>query len=363
MSKLESIAVGGVEFGTDEELFQFRFRLLHVSLLLGVVFSGALVLADWWGLNEQGRIHFAVLEAFFLVNLILAILLWGRKDRFAAVAWSFFVVWFLVDMSALCFIPKNELRPIWFFVQVGVVYAILGTSAGLFTAVLALVTIVGANRYLPVPFSSNAMVTLVFSLCAVTVFLHVYTKRLIAYHQHVTEANAVLREMSSRDPLTGIHNARAFYETSDYLIRQAQRAGAPFSVLFVDLDHFKSINDRYGHEAGDAVLKEVADCLAKYTRGSDALGRIGGDEFLILLPHTDLSGAKLLADKLRQNVETLMPSIGSSRIRVTVSIGVARNQADRESMAKIKQHADQAMYQAKAAGRNCVMTLEDLQAA
>jgi diguanylate cyclase (GGDEF)-like protein len=328
-----------------------------------VVFSGALVLADWWGVNDQGRIHLAVLEAFFLNNLVLTILLWGRKERFVAVAWSFFAVWFLVDVSALCFIPKNEFRPIWFFVQVGVVYTILGTSSGLFTAVLALATIVAANRYLPVPFSSNAMVTLVCSLCAVSVFLHSYTKRFIAYRQRVTEANELLREMSSRDPLTGIQNARAFYETSDHLVHDAQRSGAPFSVLFVDLDHFKSINDRYGHDAGDAVLKEVAACLAKHTRRSDVLGRIGGEEFLMLLPHTDLSGAKLVAEKLRQNVEALMPSIGATRIRVTVSIGVARNQADHESIADIRRQADQAMYRAKAAGRNRVMALEDLEAA
>jgi diguanylate cyclase (GGDEF)-like protein len=363
MSKRESIAVGGVEFGTDEELFQFRFRLLQVSLAVAVFFSGVLILANWWGLNDQGRTHLTVLEAFFLNNLALTILLWGRTDRFVPVAWTFFVVWFLVDVSALCFIPNNEFRPVWFFVQVAVVYTILGTSAGLFTAVLALITIVGANRYLPVPFSSNAMVTLVFSLCTVSVFLHFYTKHFIAYHQRVTEANAVLREMSSRDPLTGIQNARAFYETSDHLVHDALRSGAPFSVLFVDLDHFKSINDRYGHDAGDAVLKEVAACLAKQTRRSDALGRIGGDEFLMFLPHTDLSGAMLLADKLRKDVEALMPSIGPARIRVTISIGVVRNQTEHESMADIKRQADQAMYRAKAAGRNRVMPLEDLEAA
>jgi diguanylate cyclase (GGDEF)-like protein len=360
MVKLKSFPIGGVEFGTGEEYFQFRFRLLHVSLAVAIVFSGALVLASWLGVNDQGRIHMVSLHVFFLVDLALAIFLWGRKDRFVVVAGAFFVAWFLVDVSALCFIPRNEFRPIWFFVQVMVVYTILGTGVGLVTAVLTLVTFVVSNRYLPTPFSSNAMVTMIFSLCASSAFLHFYTKRFIAFHRRVTEANELLREMSCLDPLTGIRNARAFNETSEHLIREAQRYGTPFSALFIDLDHFKAINDRYGHEAGDMVLKEVAVCLTKCSRESDLLGRIGGEEFFMLLPHTDLPGAMVLAEKLRQSVEALMPSIGEVRIPVTVSIGVARSQPDHKSISDIKRRADQAMYLAKSAGRNRVMAIDSL---
>lgn len=358
MRKIGSIVIGGVEFGAGEEYFQFRFRLLHVSLVVAVVFCGALVLANWLGVNDQGSVHVVSLHIFFLVDLVLAIYLWGRKDRFAVVAGIFFAAWFLVDVSALCFIPQNEFRSIWFFVQVMVAYTTLGTSVGLFTAVLTLVTLIVANRYLLVPFSSNAMVTMLFSLCASSAFLHFYTKRFLAFNQRVTEANELLREMSCRDPLTGIRNARAFYETSDHVICEARRYGTPFSALFIDLDHFKSVNDRYGHEAGDMVLKDVAVCLTKCSRESDLLGRIGGEEFLMLLPHTDMAGATLLAEKLRQSVEALMPSIGEIRIPVTVSIGVARNQPDHKSIADIKRQADQAMYLAKAAGRNRVTALD-----
>jgi diguanylate cyclase (GGDEF)-like protein len=356
--KYESITAPRAELGTSEDYLKFRFRLLYVSLVVAIAFSGALILANWLGLNDQGRIHLRSIEVFFAVDLALAIYLWGGKDRFAVVAGLFSVAWFLVDVSALCFLSNNEFRAIWFFVQIMVTYIILGTIPGLLMAVLTFVTLVVANKYVPAPFSSNAMITMLFSLCASSAFLHFYTRRFVAYHQHLTEANELLQDLSSHDPLTGVLNARAFNEDGDFLIRSASRVGIPFSALFVDLDHFKAINDRYGHEAGDMVLKEVAACLARQTRESDLLGRIGGEEFLMLLPNTDLPGAKLLAEKLRQHIEELMPSVGATRIPITVSIGVAKNHAGRESMADIRREADQAMYRAKTEGRNRVTTLE-----
>jgi diguanylate cyclase (GGDEF)-like protein len=358
MLKPGKIVIGGVECDADDEYFQFRLRLLQVSLIVATLFSGALVLAHWSGVNDQGSIHFIDLQIFFLVDLVLTIYLWGHKQRFAAVARIFLAVWFLANLSALCFLVNNEFRSIWFFVQITVAYTILGTSAGTSMAILTLLTLIVANRYLPAPFSSNAMVTMLFSLCASSTFLHFYTKRFIAFQRRLTEANALLRDMSCHDPLTGIWNARAFNETSEQVIREALRYGTPFSALFIDLDHFKLVNDTHGHEAGDMVLKEVAACLAKNSRESDLLGRVGGEEFLMLLPRTDLAGAVLLAEKLRHGIETLRLSFGETRIPVTVSIGVARNQPDHKSIADIKRQADQAMYLAKQGGRNRVTAFD-----
>jgi diguanylate cyclase (GGDEF)-like protein len=363
MPKPEKIVIGGVECDADDEYFQFRLRLLQVSLIVATLFTGALLLAHLSGVNDQGRIHFIDLQVFFLVDLVLTIYLWRHKERFAAVAGTFLTVWFVINLSALCFLVNNEFRSIWFFVQITVAYTILGTSAGTSMAILTLLTLIVANRYLPAPFSSNAMVTMLFSLCASSTFLHFYTKRFIAFQRRLTEANALLRDMSCHDPLTGIWNARAFNETSEQVIREALRYGTPFSALFIDLDHFKLVNDTHGHEAGDMVLKEVAACLAKNSRESDLLGRVGGEEFLMLLPRTDLAGAVLLAEKLRHGIETLRLSFGETRIPVTVSIGVARNQPDHKSIADIKRQADQAMYLAKQGGRNRVTAYHQVAAA
>lgn len=143
------------------------------------------------------------------------------------------------------------------------------------------------------------------------------------------------------------------------MIEVARRQRTPYAVLFVDLDHFKSINDTHGHAAGDVVLKSVADCLARSLRASDALGRIGGEEFSIFLPNTDAAGAAKLAENIRSAIESLMPSIGERSLKVTASIGVARNSHSEQTMLEIQKTADQAMYRAKAAGRNRVSSVDE----
>lgn len=358
MVKSARTVIDGVECDANDEYFRFRFLLLQVSLVVATLFSGALVLAHWTGVNNQGHIHSVNLQIFFLIDLLLTIYLWNRKERFMAVARVFFPAWFLINLSALYFLTNNEFRSIWFFVQIMVSYTVVGTAAGNTTAILTVLTHILANRYLQAPFSSNAMITMVFSLCAISAFLHFYTNRFLAFQNRLTRANVLLHDMSSRDPLTGIWNARAFNETSDHVIREALRYDMPFAALFIDLDHFKAINDHYGHEAGDVVLKEVATCLATNSRESDLLGRIGGEEFLMLLPRTELAGAMLLAEKLRLSVEALTPTFGETSIPVTVSIGVARNQPDHKSIADIKRQADQAMYLAKEGGRNRVTAFD-----
>jgi diguanylate cyclase (GGDEF)-like protein len=169
------------------------------------------------------------------------------------------------------------------------------------------------------------------------------------------ESNERLYHLAMHDTLTGVLNARAYYEVCDRLIASARRSQRPYSVLFVDLDHFKSINDHHGHAAGDLVLKAVAETLGQTLRESDVLGRIGGEEFSVFLPETSRDAAVIAAENLRAAVERLCPSIGGGeRLRITASIGVAGNTREGEDMHVIQQRADQAMYHAKAAGRNRV---------
>ncbi len=152
-------------------------------------------------------------------------------------------------------------------------------------------------------------------------------------------------------------NARAYYAICDKLIQGALRDHSAFSVLFIDLDHFKKINDQYGHEAGDTVLKVIARCLGEQIRGSDYLGRVGGEEFSVFLPHTSFEQAMVVAEKIRAAVEAAMPDIGSQRLRTTASIGVASRQTHHSTMKSIQAEADHAMYAAKKAGRNRVSAL------
>jgi diguanylate cyclase (GGDEF)-like protein len=357
MLKIKSMSDGEKEFGAEKDYFQFRFHLLRISLWVAITFSGALILAEWLELNHQASIHLISIEIFFLSDVALSIYLGTRKDRFAIVAFLFFTAWFLVNLSALYFLSNNEFRAIWFFVLILVAYTILGLSPGLLATILSFITLIVANKFLLAPFSSNAMVTILFSLCASSAFLYSFTKRFATYRQHLKEVNNELHDLASHDPLTGTLNARAFYEKAELMARLALRTKTTFSMLFMDIDHFKLINDRYGHEVGDIVLQEFVGCLTAYIRETDLLGRIGGEEFLLLLPGTKLDGAQQLAEKLRQKVEDLTPLIGETQIPFTTSIGIAVSRAGHDTITTLKQEADQAMYQAKAQGRNCVKTL------
>lgn len=173
------------------------------------------------------------------------------------------------------------------------------------------------------------------------------------------EANHKLSRLASQDTLTSLFNTRAYYEAAEEIFLLAQRTHAPFSTLFLDLDHFKQINDTYGHSTGDIVLSQVAKCIKETCRTSDVIGRVGGEEFSVFLPETDHSGAMALAEKLRHKIEQLTILVEENSLTITVSIGVASNKEHYQSVADIQRDADHAMYYAKKTGRNKVVSLRN----
>ncbi len=158
------------------------------------------------------------------------------------------------------------------------------------------------------------------------------------------------------DPLTRIYNRRYFLEALDAEFKRAKALHTDFSVLFFDLDHFKKVNDTYGHDAGDYVLKEFSGLVrAGYLRPKDVFARFGGEEFVVLLANTSAKAASELAEKIRAAVETHAFIYEGKRIPVTSSMGVAELTADIESAQTLLKMADKALYSAKAGGRNRVV--------
>ncbi|CAA7627890.1 Response regulator containing a CheY-like receiver domain and a GGDEF domain [Candidatus Terasakiella magnetica] len=166
-----------------------------------------------------------------------------------------------------------------------------------------------------------------------------------------------LRVLATTDPLTSALNRRAFFIAAEQEMERALRYGNALSVVMIDLDHFKRINDRYGHATGDAVLKETVETLRQGMRDLDVLGRLGGEEFAILLPETPLTGALELAERLRQAVEAQVISQSETKeeIRLTISQGVAERGWNEAAFDQMLARADTALYRAKEAGRNRVM--------
>ncbi|MBK6511438.1 MAG: diguanylate cyclase [Haliea sp.] len=165
----------------------------------------------------------------------------------------------------------------------------------------------------------------------------------------VAERTRDLEKLASRDSLTNLLNRRELTRVLDIEIGRAQRQQQPLCVLMLDFDHFKHINDEYGHQAGDNVLKASADSLNDCSRKTDFIGRIGGEEFVIVLPNTDYETALILAERYRDRIE----KTSADGIQFTCSIGVADLQHG-EQMEKLLQRADQALYAAKNSGRNTV---------
>jgi diguanylate cyclase len=171
---------------------------------------------------------------------------------------------------------------------------------------------------------------------------------------HAAHAAADLQ--AKTDPLTGINNRRAFLDHGEHIIRYCERHELALSAIVMDIDHFKSINDTLGHFAGDIVLRHVGEILWKTFRRSDVCGRIGGEEFAVILPHTLERDALLIAEKLRRTIAETTIHCGDQRLNITVSIGVADASFD---LTTLLVHADKAMYRAKAQGRNQVVCHEE----
>lgn len=164
-----------------------------------------------------------------------------------------------------------------------------------------------------------------------------------------------LRESTMRDPMTALHNRRFLEESVDMLVGQAVRRKSGFTVMMLDIDYFKSINDTYGHDAGDAMLKALAEMLTRSVRSSDYVIRYGGEEFLILLQETTGEAATAVAEKIRSAVAELKVQTSGGILQKTISIGISCYPDDSDTFWQVVKFADVALYHAKETGRNRVI--------
>ena len=180
--------------------------------------------------------------------------------------------------------------------------------------------------------------------------------KIVRLQRELLHKNEMLERLSTTDPLTGLRNRRYLSDILAVEFLRARRFGSPLSVVMVDLDEFKAINDRHGHAAGDAVLGHVGDLLASRLRGSDHGGRYGGEEFLIVLGGTDASGGLVFAERLRSGIEECeICDDNGTVLEATASLGVAELRPGHQTPGDLVSEADQALYRAKQGGRNQVV--------
>ncbi len=188
--------------------------------------------------------------------------------------------------------------------------------------------------------------------------------RILKLEQSLKNANEEIRLLSISDPLTGCFNRSYLNEHFPYELRQAERYSHPLSVVLADIDHFKAVNDTYGHQAGDEVLKVFADCIIRQIRKKvDWVVRYGGEEFLIVLPETGCEGAHSMAERLRMTVAERKINLNGAQISITASFGGASakfsmNRVQGVDMDKLISQADEQLYRSKEEGRNRVNLVE-----
>ncbi|MGH8222109.1 MAG: GGDEF domain-containing protein [Woeseiaceae bacterium] len=165
-----------------------------------------------------------------------------------------------------------------------------------------------------------------------------------------------LRNQAAQDPLTGLYNRRHVFGVVNDELKRYQRYGEPFSLILIDADHFKRINDRHGHCAGDSGLRLIAKVCRNTVRETDVLGRFGGEEFIIVLPHTKVSEAQVVAQRICETMRRTGLNLRGGTVAITLSLGVAEVGPNVESFDELLKAADRALYKAKRDGRDRVAT-------
>lgn len=353
---IRNFLASGMHFDDSEENLAFRIRFLNAVALIAILASISFILLDVFEIRWLDKItrRFTELEA--LTGLCLIWNLRGRKHAYKRSAWILLAVSYLTFCSALLYIVNDELRPVWFLIWVVAAYVMLGKKVGLATTLLSMLTIVCAKYLFDVIISNAALYTFFLTMGVASGMTYAYTSLANSYFSRISEHLNQLRELANKDPLTGLWNLRFFSDASNNLFAICQRNKQAICLLFIDIDHFKLINDNHGHQSGDHVLQEIAALIACGVRKSDLVGRIGGEEFVVLMPDTDLNGAYLRAEKLRLAAQDLRGLIHSDPGRaLTISIGIADAYASETSIIDMQKRADLAMYEAKRRGRNRVV--------
>ncbi len=193
------------------------------------------------------------------------------------------------------------------------------------------------------------------AISARTAELRVANERLTQQLAEIEALQAQLHEQANRDHLTGLYNRRYLQDTLEREVSRAARQASPLSIVIMDIDHFKAINDRFGHAAGDRMIQALAGQLHAHTRGGDVACRYGGEEFLVVLPGASLTAAQARAEHWRAAFQAQQVPSPAGALQATLSLGVAAFPAHGPTGEDVVRRADQALYIAKAQGRNRVV--------
>ncbi len=336
-------------FDTTVGLFETGQRSMMLYLLLWT----AAVLVLFAGLQWQdGNWLFAGLESSASLLLAFAAL---RVRRMSRITWLIYAYLLPTNAFLLYIIVMPDASKtafVWLYSIPPLAYLLLGKWRGLLISVPFLA--LGFAAYLSqfgLPSNAHQMIDLgnaVLCAIAILVFVHLYESRR-------QEAYAALALQAQIDSLTGLANRAYFQQTLQQSLAAAERSGLTQVLVIMDIDHFKRINDQYGHQAGDKALQQISVCLRERIRLSDSVGRIGGEEFAILLNNTELKAAVTMIQGLREQIISTPLPLGEDTLTLSATFGLAEWPADGRTPNELFRKADIRLYRGKQNGRNCVV--------
>jgi diguanylate cyclase (GGDEF)-like protein len=331
----------------------------HLSVWLGTIGADILILGAFVLLHvafldllSEDEIPLPRLGIFLIVLQVavdLSLILFDPSDNLRIVwAGGLIAVQTIQTTTVLIVKCQPSVRaPVWFSITLLTVFSVFNLLRSLATALGVL------DR-----------VDLSTEIAAATYIFYIVVALGMAFGFFwltATILTAKLEQMASTDPLTRVYNRRVFLDWCEKELHRSQRTGTPFSILMVDLDHFKDVNDTFGHQGGDLALCAAVEEIQDSIRGIDVLGRWGGEEFTVLLPGASLEAAFVVAERVRRNIagislpmRTVTKRDETRFVTVTASVGLAAFQGEEDTIADVMQRADSALYQAKARGRNQV---------
>ncbi len=314
-----------------------RFVIVASILIYGA--SGLLFANSFLELAQHARRTYQWVRGFAVGGVLAMALCIALDSQFAAVLLAFS---YLSTVTAI-------------MVALGVFAVLTRTDAGAYFLAATLFGMLGAAATTTSVWGAIPYNTITYHGIEVGIVLEATLLALALARQVRYEQTARLKaeSLAQHDPLTGLYNRRAFFDLSRAAWAQTKRNKRPLSVLILDIDHFKQVNDRHGHEGGDKLLNSVSRLLTSTCRVGDLLARWGGEEFVLLLPETDLDQARQFAERIRHLIGETQHAAGEEIIRCTTSLGVAEYAGDADLDALIAR-ADAHLYEAKAGGRNRV---------
>jgi diguanylate cyclase (GGDEF)-like protein len=320
------------------------------SLMRMIFITTGLTLAVFCVLQFMaGNLLLAALELVVTVLLFWGAWRIGEVRRLMPWIYVYLLPTFCFLLYILVMPGASQTAFVWVYIIPVLSYLLLGRKRG---SLLALPFMAGACllyvQAYPVSLDAEGFIELgnaVFCGLLIIVFVHLYETRRAAAHQQ-------LQRMARTDGLTGVANRGSFQQSLEQSLREADRSQSKLVLVLLDVDHFKVVNDQYGHDAGDQALRHICNSLSNRLRVTDTLGRLGGEEFGLLLRNTDRSRAEPLIEALRLQINSNPLTYGQQRIHLSVTLGLAEWPTDGRSVEQLYRCADRRLYLGKGQGRD-----------